>query len=162
MLALNPDAVELFKKANGRSEPQGGRSPSAVPCTWKGPVGGGLVNRSPRRPVLTQATADGPLAAFLSCERLAANAWCSDTVAAPPRGSGEHPSRGRALPEALTVPCLARSHAGRGRGRPCGRGGPAAAHRDGLSREQSREGPAAKPVRAPSPHTAGLVLWGPP
>lgn len=110
LLALNPDAVELFKKANGRSEPQGGRSPSAVPCTWKGPVGGGLVNRSSRRPVLTQATADGPLAAFLSCERLAANAWCSDTAAAPqgarastPRAAGRclRPSQCRVLPAAM-------------------------------------------------------------
>ena len=87
MLALNPDAVELFKKANGRGKPQGGRLPSAVPCTWKGPVGGGLVSRSHRRPVFTQARADGPLSGFLSCEGFATNAWCSDAAAAALRGA---------------------------------------------------------------------------
>lgn len=54
LLALNPDAVELFKKANGKSGPQAEAHPrpSLFTLPTEGSVDGCLVDLSHRRPCL--------------------------------------------------------------------------------------------------------------
>lgn len=49
LLALNPDAVELFKKANGRSGPrvEAHPRPSLFTLRTEGSVDGGLVDLTP-------------------------------------------------------------------------------------------------------------------
>lgn len=158
LLALSPGAVELFTQANGTRQ-AGRRGPASGPRLPASAVLPLLhLLSAPGRPGRVRGCAIVPVRVAgagghlrLSEVRVAASVRCPDEVLRP----------GPAW--ASPVPCLARSDAGRGRGRAGGRDGPAAAHGDGLPRGQGREGPPAEPVRRAIPAGArGLVPWGSP
>lgn len=173
LLALSPGAVELFTKANGtRPAGAGGREPRPDPGSPPAASSRSTETGS------TQSTWSAFRACSVSCHRprlcgrgLAAVSGSLRSGSPPACGArarrcAQGPWRTPLPPgpcPASPVPCLARSDAGRGRGRAGGRGGPAAAYGDGLSRGQGREGPPAEPVRRAVPAWArGLVPWGSP
>lgn len=139
LLALNPDAVELFKKANGMSAPRGTGScvqtPPRAPTSEAGSAAHGPHSHSSRSP-------------RQYWEHQSVHVSCGRGAPAPPAGRGlrVHVLRfrglglqvgpsGSRLGAALALawssqmaPSLARSDAGRGGGWQSGRGRPAAAH----------------------------------